>query len=262
MLLDYFPVCLAYTGWACMISSNHILFVFEKNCLMKLFSSICFSIFFAVHSLLASNYQEKKVFTMTACSTVKDLSVQFAKFFTSKDADGIGSLLTKDFALYDPALKWVRGREAVVDVIRKQFQETKNVSYQVVNVYEDGNMGILEFKITLNELVLYGVDFMQWENGKMTELRCYYNQPNSPSNEELKPLSSIAKSFVGGEIYEHYKGKRYRVLSVGRNSETLEESIVYQALYGNHDIWIRPLTMFLEDVSINGQLQPRFKRVQ
>jgi len=98
-------------------------------------------------------------------SNVKDLTVQFAQFFTNKDADGIGSLLTDNFALYDPALKWIRGREKVIDVIRKQFQETKNVSYEVVNAYEDGDMGILEFKITLDQLMLYGVDFMQWKNG-------------------------------------------------------------------------------------------------
>ena len=103
---------------------------------------------------------------------------------------------------------------------------------------------------------------MQWENGKMTELCCFYNPPNPPSNEELKPLSSAARSFVGGEIYEHYKGKRYKVLSVGRNSETLEETVVYQALYGDHDVWVRPLKMFLENIAINGQTQPRFKKVQ
>jgi hypothetical protein len=195
-------------------------------------------------------------------SSIKDLTVQFAQFFTNKDADGIGSLLIDNFALYDPALKWIRGREKVIDVIRKQFQETKNVSYEVVNAYEDGDMGILEFKITLDQLVLYGVDFMQWKNGKMTELRCYYNPPSPPQNEELKPLSYEAKSFQGGEIYEHYKGKRYKILSVGRNSESLEETIVYQALYGNHDVWVRPLKMFSENVVISGQSYPRFKRVQ
>lgn len=121
-------------------------------------------------------------------STIKELTIQFAKFFTRKDADGIGSLLADNFALYDPALKWIRGRENVIAVMRKQFEETENVSYEVVNAYEDGNMGILEFKIILDQLVLYGVDFMEWSNGKMTQLRCYYNPPSPPQKEELKPL--------------------------------------------------------------------------
>ncbi|HSX04348.1 MAG TPA: DUF1653 domain-containing protein [Rhabdochlamydiaceae bacterium] len=91
---------------------------------------------------------------------------------------------------------------------------------------------------------------------------CYYNPPNPPQNEELKPFSSEAKAILEGEIYEHYKGKRYKVLSVGRNSETLEETIIYQALYGTHDVWVRPLKMFSENIVINGLPQPRFKRVQ
>ncbi|MBS3904745.1 MAG: DUF1653 domain-containing protein [Simkania sp.] len=193
---------------------------------------------------------------------MKDLTMQFAQFFTDKDADAIGSLLTEDFALFDPALKWVRGKETVVNVLKKQFSETSNISYEVVNAYEDGNVGILEFKITLDDLILYGVDFMHWENGKMTELRCYYNPPTPPQNELLKPFSTQAKSLVEGAIYEHYRGKRYKIVSVGRNSETLEESVVYQALYGDRDVWVRPLTMFLESVVVDGENQLRFKPIQ
>lgn len=64
--------------------------------------------------------------------------------------------------------------------------------------------------------------------------------------------------------YKHYKGKYYKVLGVARHSETLEEMVVYRALYdseefGNNSMWVRPKTMFLEDVVYNGQEQPRFK---
>ncbi len=81
------------------------------------------------------------------------------------------------------------------------------------------------------------------------------------ANEELQPFSALAKSFSKGATYEHYKGKRYQILAVGRNSETLEECVVYQALYGDCDVWVRPLTMFLETVVINGIEQPRFKKI-
>lgn len=122
-------------------------------------------------------------------STVKDRTIQFATYFTQKDADGIGSLLADHFSLYDPVLKWVQGKDKVVDLFRKQFQETEKVSYEVINAYESGNTGILEFKITMDQLVLYGVDFMEWHHEKMTELRCYFNPPNPPQNEGLKPFS-------------------------------------------------------------------------
>lgn len=59
-------------------------------------------------------------------------------------------------------------------------------------------------------------------------------------------------------IYEHFKGKRYRVLSIARHSETLEELVVYQQLYGTGDIWVRPLAMFIEEV--HGK--PRFQFIE
>ena len=46
------------------------------------------------------------------------------------------------------------------------------------------------------------------------------------------------------EVYRHFKGKEYEVIAIGKHSETLEEMVVYKALYGNGDIWIRPLDMF------------------
>ncbi len=60
-------------------------------------------------------------------------------------------------------------------------------------------------------------------------------------------------------IYEHYKGKRYEVLGVARHSETLEEMVVYKALYGENNLWVRPISMFLEDVLVEGERVPRFR---
>jgi hypothetical protein len=78
----------------------------------------------------------------------------------------------------------------------------------------------------------------------------------------LKPFSAAACTIVPGDIYEHYSGKRYRIVGVARHSETLEEYVTYQALYGTQDIWIRPLSMFVEMVVKDGIEMPRFKRLQ
>ena len=51
-----------------------------------------------------------------------------------------------------------------------------------------------------------------------------------------------------GAKYRHFKGKEYRVLYVARHSETLEEMVVYQQLYGEMGVWVRPLEMFLSEV--------------
>ncbi|MCE2982200.1 MAG: DUF1653 domain-containing protein [Parachlamydia sp.] len=77
----------------------------------------------------------------------------------------------------------------------------------------------------------------------------------------LPPLSSLANTLVVNGIYEHYKGFRYQCLAVARHSETLEELVVYQALYGKQGIWVRPLTMFLETVVFDDKMVPRFRLV-
>lgn len=61
--------------------------------------------------------------------------------------------------------------------------------------------------------------------------------------------------------YRHYKGKEYEVIDVAKHSETLEEFVVYRALCGENELWVRPLKMFLEEVEINGEKIPRFKYV-
>lgn len=69
---------------------------------------------------------------------------------------------------------------------------------------------------------------------------------------------------VVGGIYSHYKNKRYKVLGVARHSETLEELVLYEALYENDlgKIWVRPRQMFLEDVSVGDYKGPRFKFIE
>jgi hypothetical protein len=65
--------------------------------------------------------------------------------------------------------------------------------------------------------------------------------------------------------YRHYKGNVYEVIGVGCHSETHEYLVVYRPLFdheGKPDIWIRPYTMFIEDVEINGAKVPRFRKIE
>ena len=66
--------------------------------------------------------------------------------------------------------------------------------------------------------------------------------------------------------YMHYKGQFYEVIGVARHSETLEEVVVYRALYNSEEfgpnaLWVRPRKMFLETVEYEGKIVPRFKYV-
>lgn len=61
--------------------------------------------------------------------------------------------------------------------------------------------------------------------------------------------------------YRHYKGRDYEVFGVARHSETEELLVVYRCLYGDGGLWVRPLSMFIESVSIGGETVERFTYV-
>ena len=61
--------------------------------------------------------------------------------------------------------------------------------------------------------------------------------------------------------YRHYKGREYEVIGCARHTETEEEYIVYRALYGDYELWIRPTKMFVEEVEVGGKRTPRFLRL-
>lgn len=59
-------------------------------------------------------------------------------------------------------------------------------------------------------------------------------------------------------IYRHYKGKLYQVLHLARHSETEEWMVVYRALYDDYSVWVRPLDMFTQTVTLDDKTIPRF----
>lgn len=59
--------------------------------------------------------------------------------------------------------------------------------------------------------------------------------------------------------YRHFKGKEYRVVGIASHSETLEPMVVYQALYGEGGLWVRPAAMWNETVDADGYHGPRFQ---
>lgn len=65
-----------------------------------------------------------------------------------------------------------------------------------------------------------------------------------------------------GQKYKHFKGNEYLVLHLAKHSETEEDMVVYQALYGERGIWVRPLRMFEEKVEVNGKIVNRFEEMK
>ena len=61
-----------------------------------------------------------------------------------------------------------------------------------------------------------------------------------------------------GKYYRHFKGNIYRVLHIAKHSETLEDMVVYQAMYGAKGVWVRPKAMFEEVIERDGRIISRF----
>ncbi len=79
---------------------------------------------------------------------------------------------------------------------------------------------------------------------------------STPTDTDLSALPATPPG-----LYRHHKGGEYRVLGAVRHSETLAPLVLYQALYGERGLWVRPHAMFFERVVVDGQERPRFERV-
>ena len=62
--------------------------------------------------------------------------------------------------------------------------------------------------------------------------------------------------------YRHFKGNYYEVIDMARHSETMEEMVVYRALYGEHGLWVRPAVMWTETADRDGYHGPRFQYIE
>ena len=78
---------------------------------------------------------------------------------------------------------------------------------------------------------------------------------------EILPAYEEAVDSIPPGKYRHYKGKEYEVIGVARHSETEEAMVVYRALYGDHGIWVRPASMWNEEVEQGEVKVRRFEKV-
>ena len=76
-------------------------------------------------------------------------------------------------------------------------------------------------------------------------------------------MNNEIKNNIKNGIYQHYKGNKYEVIGIAKHSETLEDLVVYRALYDNKvsQLWVRPLKMFIETIENDGKEIERFKYI-
>ena len=69
----------------------------------------------------------------------------------------------------------------------------------------------------------------------------------------------MANNPIPHGVYRHYKGNKYEVIGLAKHSETLENMVVYKALYGDGGTWVRPLSMWDNLIEVDGKTVKRFE---
>lgn len=109
---------------------------------------------------------------------LKELTQQYIKAFDAKDIDAVAALLSSTFALEDPVVKRIEGKNNALEAIQGIFSSCQKLSFNAKNIYRDGNTTIIEFTLQLDETFLSGTDIIEWnECGQMNELRAYLDIP-------------------------------------------------------------------------------------
>ena len=80
-------------------------------------------------------------------------------------------------------------------------------------------------------------------------------------NQLIKSMIEEQAELVG-RTFRHFKGNLYRLEGFAKDSETLEEMVVYRALYGERGLWVRPAKMFFETIERDGRTMKRFEPVE
>jgi hypothetical protein len=104
---------------------------------------------------------------------LKDLTRAYVAAFHARDPEAVAALMAPGFALEDPVVVRIEGREAVMDAVRNIFAAAERFAFEARNIWQDGDTTIIEFRLTLDDKTLTGVDVIDWQDGKMMELRAY-----------------------------------------------------------------------------------------
>ncbi len=109
---------------------------------------------------------------------MKELTERYVAHFNSKDLDKTVEMFHEDAVLTDP-VNTFSGKEEIKQEVDKIFQSCQNLDFQAKNIYcdEAQNVSIIEFVINLDVLQLKGTDVIQWQDGKIKEMRAYLNLP-------------------------------------------------------------------------------------
>ena len=99
---------------------------------------------------------------------------EYIKAFDSKNIDEVSQFFADESELFDPANpNGVKGKSNIINMIEGLFKEFEILEFKAINIFEDKNTSLIEFKLILNDKTLTGVDIIDWQDNKITSLRAY-----------------------------------------------------------------------------------------
>ncbi|HEB9328855.1 TPA: nuclear transport factor 2 family protein [Campylobacter coli] len=108
---------------------------------------------------------------------LKELTKKYICAFNDRSLKEISDLLNDNFALEDPIVKRIEGKDKCLSVINNIFVSCKKLNFSAKNIFQDKNITFIEFILMLDEVRLEGVDIIEWQDGKIVELRAYLDIP-------------------------------------------------------------------------------------
>lgn len=133
--------------------------------------------------------------------------------------------------------------------IGETLQHKNGEYYYIINVKQTINGTIIYYHAENKEREIWSCPQVDFEhNGSL-----HYA--------ETPIVSDSAKCKIALGLYRHYKGGKYRVIGIALDSETQCEVVVYKALYGSCDLWVRDAAMFNETIVNNGAIIKRFEQI-
>ena len=104
---------------------------------------------------------------------IRKLTEEYISAFDARDLDKISKYLAEDFKLTDPDVTKLTPKWAVVKYINRLFASRETLSFEALDIFVDGDTSVIHFCLTLDALVLDGVDIITWKNQRMTSMVAY-----------------------------------------------------------------------------------------
>jgi hypothetical protein len=106
-----------------------------------------------------------------------ELTKQYIDAFDTKNVIKLSDLLSDSFSIEDPVVKRIEGKSECIEAIKNIFDSCDKLSFQAKNLYLHKQTTIIEFMLQIDDVVLEGVDIIEWKNNKMHALRAYLDIP-------------------------------------------------------------------------------------